>query len=335
MKIAIIGLPGSGKSTLFTAVTGLHPDEKDVLKPHLGTVFVPDERLDNISKIINPAKLTYAEVTFLDTHGLDLSHSREADGLIIVLGLFSEGSPKKDAEEILTNMMLSDLEIIEHRMPRMKKELEAGKKFQDMTEYNLLLRCESQLGKVRPLSGLNLTKEEEKLLHGYQFLSLKHSFFAANISEDQIGKNSCAQIEEFAKKENIEILELCVKTEEEILELPEEERLEFLKGLGINELSEDRIVKMAFKTLSRISFFTVKGSETRAWSIKKGTHAIDAAGRVHTDIQKGFIKAEVINYKDFIECGDFNEAKKRGLLKLEGREYVVQDGDIINFKFNV
>lgn len=335
MKIALIGLPGSGKSTLFTAVTGLHPDEKDVLKPHLGTVFVPDERLDNLARIIKPEKVTYAEITFLDTHGLDLSHSREADGLIIVLGVFSESPPKKDAEEILTNMILSDLEIIEHRLPRMKKEIEAGKKFQDMTEYNLLLKCEAHLGKTRPLKELPLAKEEEKLLHGYQFLSLKRSFFVANISEDRIGKGLDADITDLAKKENIEILELCAKIEEEILELAENERLEFLRGLGISELSEDKIVKMAFKTLNLICFFTVKGTETRAWPLRNQTHAIDAAGKVHTDIQRGFIKAEVINYKDFMECGDFNEAKKRGLLKLEGKDYAVRDGDIINFKFNV
>jgi len=335
VKIALIGLPGSGKSTLFTAVTGLHPDEKDVLKPHLGTVFVPDERLDNLAKIIKPNKVTYTEITFLDTHGLDFAHSREADGLVIVLGVFSEAPPKKDAEEILTNMILSDLEIIEHRLPRMKKEIEAGKKFQDMTEYNLLLKCEAQLGKTRPLKELPLAKEEEKLLHGYQFLTMKRSFFVANIAEDRIGKGLDADITDLASKENIEILELCTKIEEEILELAENERLEFLKGLGINELSEDKIVKMAFKTLNLISFFTVKGAETRAWPIKRGTHAIDAAGKVHTDIQRGFIKAEVINYKDFMECGDFNEAKKRGLLKLEGKDYVVRDGDIINFKFNV
>lgn len=335
MKIALIGLPGSGKSTLFTAITGLHPDEKERLKPHLGAVFVPDERLDNLAKIFNPKKVTYAELIFLDTHSLDLVHSKEADSLIVVIGVFSGASPKKDAEEIYTNLILSDLEIIEHKLPIMKKEIESGKKVKDQPEYNLLLKCKAQLDKTRPLKGFNLTKDEEKLLHGYQFLSLKPLFFAANIGEDQIGKEEANELFEFAKKENIEIIELCAKTEAEILELAEDERLEFLKGLGINELSEDRIVKTAYKTASLISFFTVKGDETKSWPIKNGAHAIDAAGKVHSDIQRGFIKAEVINYKDFMECKDFNEAKKRGLLRLEGKDYVVQDGDIINFKFSV
>jgi ribosome-binding ATPase YchF (GTP1/OBG family) len=232
-------------------------------------------------------------------------------------------------------MILSDLEIIERRLPRMKKEIESGKKFQDMTEYNLLLRCEAQLGKSRPLRELPLAREEERLLQGYQFLTMKHSFFAANIAEDRIGRGLDADMADLAGKENMEVLELCAKTEEEILELAEDERLEFLKGLGINELSEDKIVRTAFKTLDLISFFTVKGAETRAWPVKKGAQALEAAGRVHTDMQRGFIKAEVINYRVFCECGDFNEARKRGLLRLEGKDYAVQDGDIINFKFNV
>jgi ribosome-binding ATPase YchF (GTP1/OBG family) len=298
-------------------------------------VFVPDERLDDIAGILKPDKVTYAEITFLDTHGLDLVHSREADGLVIVLGVFSEAPPKKDAEEILTNMALSDLEIIERRLPRMKKEIESGKKFQETAEYNLLLKCETQLGKNRPLRELHFAKEEERLLGGYQFLTMKNALFAANIAEGQIGGGLAADIADFARNENIEVIELCAKTEEEILELAEAERLEFLKGLGIDALSEDKIIKAAFRTMNLISFFTVKGAETRAWPVRKGTRALDAAGKVHTDIQRGFIKAEVINYGDFCECGDFNEARKRGLLKLEGRDYVVQDGDIINFKFNV
>lgn len=335
MKIALIGLPGSGKSTLFTAVTGLHPDEKDVLKPHLGTVFVPDERLENLARILNPKKLTYAEIIFLDTHGLDTVHSKEAESLIVVVGVFSEGSPKKDAGKILTNLMLSDLQILENRLPRMKKEIESGKKIKDQPEYSLLLRCEAHLGKNEPLRSMAFSKEEEKMLLGYQFLSLKPAFFVANISEEQVGKAPVAELEEVAKKENMRAIELCAKVEEEILELAEEERMEFLKGMGINELSENKIIKTAFETLNLISFFTVKGDETKAWPLRKGALAIDAAGKVHTDIQRGFIKAEVINYRVFCECGDFNEAKKRGLLKLEGKDYVVQDGDIINFKFNV
>lgn len=335
MKIALMGLPGSGKSTLFTAVTGLHPDEKERLKPHLGTVSVPDERLDNLAKILNPKKMTYAEITFLDTHGLDLVHPKEADGLIVVIGLFSGASAKKDAEGIFTDLILSDLQIIENRLPRMKKEIESGKEQKEQAEYNLLLKCKAQLEKAQPLKALNLSNEEEKMLHGYQFLTMKPLFFVANIGEDQIGRSQSGELLEFAKKQNLEMIELCSKIELEILELAEEERMEFLKGLGVNELSEDRVIKTAYKTIDLISFFTVKGDETKSWPLKRGSHAIEAAGKVHTDIQRGFIKAEAINYKTFMECGDFNEAKKHGLLKLEGKDYVVQDGDIINFKFNV
>ena len=335
MKIALIGLPGSGKSTLFTAITGLHPDEKEILKPHLGTVFVPDERLDNLAQILNPKKLTYAEMTFLDTHSLDLVHSKEADALIVIIGVFSGAAPKKDAEEIYTNFILSDLQILEHRLPTMKKEIEAGKRLKDQPEYNLLSKCKVHLEKARPLRELGFTRDEEKLLHGYQFLSLKPLFLIANIDEEQIGKSQNKELEEFSKRENLEVIELCAKIEAEILELAEEERAEFIKSIGISELSEERIVKMAYKTSNLVSFFTVKGDETRSWPVRRGTHAIDAAGKVHTDIQRGFIRAEVINYKDFMECKDFNEAKKRGLLRLEGKDYAVQDGDIINFKFSV
>lgn len=335
MRIAIIGLPGSGKSTLFTAVTGLHPEEKERLKPHIGAVFVPDERIDNLAAILNPKKVTYAEITFLDTHGLDLIHSKEADGLISVIGIFSGGSAKKELEEQCANLILSDLQIIENRLPKMKKEIEAGKELKGQPEYNALLKCKAQLDKARPLRELAITKEEFKLLHGYQFLSLKPMFVVANIDEGQIGKGLDPELLEFAKKENLQILELCLKVESEILELDENERADFLKELGVNELSEDKIVKTAYKTIDLISFFTVKGDETKSWPLKRGSHALDAAGKVHTDIQRGFIKAEVISYKDFMDCKDFNEAKKHGLLKAEGKDYVVQDGDIINFKFSV
>ncbi|MCX5716486.1 MAG: DUF933 domain-containing protein [Candidatus Omnitrophica bacterium] len=335
MKIALIGLPGSGKSTLFTAITGLHPDEKDRLKPHLGTVFVPDERLDELAKIFNPKKLTYAEITFFDTHGLDLMHSKEADGLVAVIGVFSGGVPKKDAEEILTSLILSDLEIIENRLPRMKKEIESAKETKNLPEYNALLKCKVQLNANKPLRELVLPKEEEKLLHGFQFLTMKPLFFVANIGDEQIGKRAAAALSEFAGQSKTGVIELAAKTEEEILELAEEERLEFLKGLGIGEFSEDRIVETAYKTIDLISFFTVKGDENKSWPIRRGAKAIDAAGKVHTDIQRGFIKAEVVSYEDFMKCRDFNEAKKHGLLKLEGKDYIVQDGDIINFKFSV
>jgi len=335
MKIAIIGLPGSGKTTLFTAITELHPDQKDRVKPHLGGVFVPDERLDNLAKILNPKKLTHAEITFLDTHSFDLVHSKESDALVVVIGSFSGTSQKKDAEGIYADLILSDLQILEHRLPGMKKEIEAGKKLNEQAEYNLLLKCKAQLEKSRPLRELQFTKEDAKLLYGYQFLSLKTLFLISNIAEEQINKGQSSALSEFAKQENLEMIELCAKIESEIMELPEEERAEFSKSSGITELSMSRIVKAAYKTLRLVSFFTVKGDQMKSWPVKSGSRAIEAAGKVHTDIQRGFIKAEVINYKDFIECGGFNEAKKRGILRLEGKDYIVQDADIINFKFNV
>jgi len=335
MKIALLGLPGSGKTTLFTAITGIKPDEKDRLKPHLGTVFVPDERLNNLADILNPKKVTFTEIRFVDTHGLDIVHAKEADALILTIGVFSEGSSKKEAEELCANLILSDLQILENRLPKMKKEIEAGKEVKQQMEYNLLLKCKTQLDKTSPLRELEFTKDERKLISGYQFLSLKPMFFVANIAEDQIGKALNNDFLELAKKEGVEVIDLCTKIELEILELAEEERPDFMKGLGIKEFSEERVIKTAYKTLGLISFFTVKGDESKSWSVKEGSPAIEAAGKVHTDIQRGFIKAEVISYKDFMEVKNFAEAKKRALLRLEGREYVVQDGDIINFKFSV
>jgi ribosome-binding ATPase YchF (GTP1/OBG family) len=335
LKVALIGLPGSGKTTLFSSITGLWPDEKDALKPHLGTVFMPDERLDNLAKIFHSSKITYADTIFLDTHSFDLIHSKEAQALIVVIGAFSGASPKKDMSQVCADTILSDLQILEHRLPTMKKEIEAGKKIKDQPEYNMLLKCKGQLEKAQPLKALTFSKEEEKLVHGYQFLSLKPLFFILNTAEEDIGRALDSDFAEFVKKENLEGIKLCAKIELEILELSESERPDFLKSIGIAELSKGRIIKMAHKILDLVSFFTVKGDEARSWPIKNGTHAIDAAGKVHTDIQRGFIKAEVINYRDFMECGDFNEAKKRGLLRLEGKDYIVQDGDIINFKFNI
>jgi len=335
VKIALVGLAGSGKTTVFSAITGLRPDEKELLKTHLGVVTVPDERLDELARLLNPKKVTHTEAVFVDTHGFDLVHAREADALVIVIGVFSGASAKKDAQEICADLILADLEIVDKRLSALKKEIESGKNLRGQGEYTVLARCKAHLDKPQPLRTLGLTREEQKTVSGYQFVSLRHLLFIANVGEEQIGSPSIDDLRVFARQETIPLIEMCAKVEQEILQLPEAERAQFLKGMGISELSEDAVIKAAYRSLDLVSFFTVKGDENKSWPVKKGSSAIEAAGKVHTDIQRGFIKAEVINYKDFIACGDFNEAKKRGLLRLEGKDYAVQDGDIINFKFNV
>jgi len=342
MKIAIIGLQGSGKTTVFETLIkesgqeikyGTYGDER--LKPHLGTILVFDERLNELARIFKPKKITYSEITFIDRPGFDMVHAKEADALISVIGLFMNRDGVKDISDVEAEMILSDLNVIQNRLKKLEKEIKA-KEVKDEVEYELLLKCNKILENGGILRSLPLTENEKMLLHGYQLLTLKPILVVLNISESEIGKEASPEIIELLKKKKMDFVKFCAEIEFEIMDLKEDERPEFLKSLGIEKSARDKLVRASFDMMNLISFFTVKGDEVRAWAIRAGTKAVDAAGKVHTDMKRGFIRAEVVNFKDFIESGSsLHEAKSKGHLRLEGRDYIVKDGDIIDFRFSV
>jgi len=335
MKIGITGLPGCGKSTVFSAVTHILETAKEKVKPHLGSVKVPDRRIDELGKIFGSQKITHIEITFSDIPGFNVSHLGDSDALVCVIGTFYSKDPVKDTEEIETNFILRDTEVIENRMPQMEKAIRGGQS-SDKKEYEVLSKCLEFLKDETPLRKLELATEEERLIRGYQFLSKKPPLYVSNIQEVDIEKGSPKRLLDYVEKNSLNMIEFCGKTELDILEVPEKERKSFLKELGVDVMARDKFIEAAFHLLRLVSFFTVKGKEARAWAIREGTSAIEAAGKIHTDMQRGFIRAEVINYKDFMDCGGkIHEARKKGLLKLEGKDYIVKDGDILDIRFNV
>jgi len=332
------GLSGSGKSTVFSAITQLSRKEGEYaggLKPQLGVVKVPDARLDDLGKIFNSEKITHVELTFSDIPGFNVAHLGDVDALVCVIGAFYSEDPVKDAEEVEANFILRDSEILQHKLPQMEKEIRAGK-IDEKKEFEVLSKCKEPLSKDIPLRSLGLTKEERKLIRSYQFLSLKPVLLVSNIAETDIDKGSPPALIDYVGKKNLNMIEFCGKTELDILDVPEGERKSFLKEMGIDLMARDKFIKAAFDLLKIISFFTVKGKESRAWTVRKGTVALEAAGKIHTDMKKGFIRAEAINYRDLVKCGGkLTEARAHGLLKLEGKDYVVEDGDILDIRFNV
>jgi len=334
MKIGIVGLPGSGKSTVFNAITQRPAEERDLTKPHIGTIFVPDERLDFIKSIVKPKKATYSEITFLDIPGYNLKHIQEVDALVLCVGTFSDRDTLRDLKDFEADLILRDLDIIQNRLGKMEKEIKRG--ISDLkNEYEVLLLCKKSLEEEKELRFLELTPLQEKLIVGYQFLSRRPFIVISNLAEEQIEKDLSKSIDEYADKKGLRLIEFCAKMENEILELPESERPAFLKDARIEKSAREKFIQVSYEMLDLIHFYTTKGDETRSWMIKKGTTALDAAGKIHTDIKRGFIRAEAVNFKDFKECGSFHVAKEKGHFKVEGKEYIVQDGDIINFRFNV
>lgn len=342
MKIGIIGLQSSGKTTMFETLVkesgqeikyGTYGDER--MKPHLGTIPVYDKRLEELARVFKPKKKTFSEITFIDRPGFDMVHAKECDALILVVGLFMGGDGSKDINDVEADMIVRDLDIIENKLKRLEKEPKAGES-KDEAEYELLRKCKKPLEDGTPLNNMELTEKEKGVLHGYQFLTLKPMLVVLNVSESDIGKEPPPALKELLANKRLKFVEFCAEIELEIMDLKEDERPEFLKSLGIERPAREVLIKATFDMMNLITFYTVKGDETRAWSISAGTTALDAAGKVHTDIKRGFIRAEVVNFKDFIECGgSLQEAKAKGHHRLEGREYVVKDGDIIEFRFSV
>jgi ribosome-binding ATPase len=352
MKVGIVGLAGAGKTTIFNTLTGLKAEVggySSKEKANIGIIKVPDERIEALARIYKPKKKVLAEMAFADFAGpeeekaksgseLDpkvVAEMREVDALVLVVRNFVSPhderapNPMGDIKAFESELILADLIPIENRLNKMKKE-KANPREKEIVE-----RCKEMLEAETALRHIDLTTEDWQLLAGFRFLSQKPMMLLLNMGEAEIKQAAPAQIENYARENNLKLVTMCGKAEMEIAELPPEEQGDFLKDLGIAEPARDRFIRAAYELLDLVSFLTSGEDECRAWTIRRGTIAQRAAGKVHSDIERGFIRAEVVAFKDFIECGSEARCKELGKLRLEGKEYIVNDGDIINFRFNV
>lgn len=360
MQLGIVGLPNVGKSTLFKVITKIPVEISNypfcTISPNVGIVEVPDERLNKLKEVAKQKKTTPAVVEFFDIAGLVkgaskgeglgnqfLSHIREVDGIIHVLRFFEdkeivsvegELNPKRDTEIVNTELILSDLSLLGKRLEKLNKDVKTGDK-KILREKILVEGIKVNLEKGKNVREINLEREEKEIIKSYNFLTEKPMIYLANISEDQLNSKLLEEFEMWAKKDNISVLSIPLKLEEEILTLSKEEQENFRREYKI-ENGLQKLIKMSYNLIGLITFFTIYGEkEIRAWSLKKGTKAIESAGKIHSDIEKGFIKAEVISYEELIKVGDWNIAKEKGIIKYEGKDYIIQDGDVIYFRFKV
>jgi len=351
MKIGLVGFPGSGKTTVFNALTGLSAETGYTAprgKTHLGVVKVPDVRVEALAELFQPKKKTLAEITFSDVaaeaggggsaRGLDrtvLAAMREMESLCQVARAFvdpgqgSSADPLREVADLEADMILADLELVEKRLERLKKEKGLPR------EAEVLAQLGAHLEAGRPLRDLGLSDDDRALLAGYRFLTLKPLLLVLNVDEDKVADQPPAATAEFAATRGLGLVVLSAKVEQDIAQMPLAEQQDFIAALGLAETARDRFVRAAFTLLSLISFLTAGEDECRAWPIRKGLNAHKAAGKIHSDIERGFIRAEVMRVEDLLAMKAEAKVREAGKLRLEGKDYVVQDGDVINFRFNV
>lgn len=365
MKLGIVGLPNVGKSTLFNAITNAGAEMANypfcTIEPNVGVVAVPDERLDRLAEIYHPEKLTPAVIEFVDIAGLVrgaskgeglgnkfLSHIREVDSIIHVVRCFEDENvvhvdgtidALRDVDTINTELILSDIELAQKRADKARKAVKTDKNIEAEAEF--FERVTSELNNGVPARRISCTEDEKALLDTLHLLSAKPVIYVANVPEEEaaeepLGNKYYTALRGYAKEENSEIIPICASIEAELAALEPEEKEMFLQELGLRESGLDRLIKCSYRLLGLISFLTAGPKEVRAWTIKNGTKAPQAAGKIHSDMERGFIRAEVIAYEDLIAIGgSLTVAKEKGLIRSEGKDYVFKDGDVVVIRFNV